>query len=41
MMTLEEVIEQMFALQKADPKAHRETKIGLYIETKMYQFYID
>ena len=40
MMTLEETIELMFDLQKSLPK-EREYPIGLYIETKMYKFYVE
>ena len=39
-MTLEETIELMFQLQKDRPFPHRKHKIGLYIETKMYEFYL-
>jgi len=42
-MTLEEVIEQMFELQKINPEVNesRTNRVGLYIETKMYAFYLD
>lgn len=39
-MTLEETIDLMFQLQKERPFPHRKHKIGLYIETKMYEFYL-
>lgn len=39
-MTLEEVIEQMFDLHKKHPNPDRQFPIGLYIETKMYAFYL-
>ena len=39
-MTFEEVIEQMQGLYQSHPKT-RPWKIGLYVETKMYQFYLD
>ena len=31
----------MLDLYKSHPKTDRKWKIGLYVETKMYQFYID
>lgn len=40
MMTLEEIIEMMLDLQKTQPK-NRNYPIGLYIETKMYMFYLE
>ena len=39
-MTLEETIDLMFSLQQKNPKS-RDFPIGLYIETKMYNFYLD
>lgn len=40
-MTLEEVIELMFNLNKLHPRTDIEMPVGLYIETKMYQFYLE
>eukprot|EP00351_Strombidinopsis_sp_SopsisLIS2011_P004139 CAMPEP_0116878860 /NCGR_PEP_ID=MMETSP0463-20121206/10613_1 /TAXON_ID=181622 /ORGANISM="Strombidinopsis sp, Strain SopsisLIS2011" /LENGTH=44 /DNA_ID= /DNA_START= /DNA_END= /DNA_ORIENTATION= len=37
-MTLEEVIELMFMLNTENPRDHA---IGLYIENKEYDYYID
>lgn len=39
-MTLNETIELMFDLNKNHPKKDRQFPIGLYIETKMYEFYL-
>lgn len=39
MMTFEEVIVQMLGLYESHPKT-RPWKIGLYVETKMYAFYL-
>jgi hypothetical protein len=41
MMTLEETIELMYSMQKMNPKVNRTSPVGLYIETKMYQYYLD
>ena len=39
MMTLEDTIELLLSLNANFPKKDREHKVGLYIETKMYNFY--
>lgn len=40
-MTLEEVIELMLNLNKNFPRHDLGQKVGLYIETKMYNFYLN
>ena len=40
MMTLEETIDLMYSMQKKNPTEGRSSPIGLYIETKMYEFYL-
>ena len=39
-MTLEDTIELLLSLNKNFPKHDRKHKVGLYIETKMYDFYL-
>ena len=39
-MTFDETIELMLGLYKSNPK-NRPWKIGLYVETKMWQFYME
>lgn len=39
MQTLDETIELMLSLNEDFPQTNRDMKIGLYIETKMYNFY--
>jgi glycerophosphoryl diester phosphodiesterase len=40
-MTLEEVIELMLSLNANFPRHDIGQKVGLYIETKMYNFYLN
>ena len=40
-LTLEETIEMLLSLNANFPRNDREALVGLYIETKEYQFYID
>ena len=40
-MTLEEVIELMLNLNTNFPRHDLSQKVGLYIETKMYNFYLN
>jgi len=38
-MTLEEVIELVIGLNRNFPRKDIESKVGLYVEAKMYDFY--
>ena len=40
-MTLDETVELMFKMNKEHPHVGRKYPVGLYIETKMYNFYKD
>ena len=41
MLTVEETIELLLELNQNQPRKDIEMKVGLYIETKMYNFYLD
>lgn len=39
--TLEEAIEMLIEMNTNFPRTDRDTKVGLYIETKDYAFYLE
>ena len=41
MMTLEETIELLLELNQNQPRTDINMPVGLYVETKMYNFYLD